>query len=100
MLSQNEKELIAAALDGDLTPDRQAAFRRLIAESADAHALYQQLCRDRAAVRSLPRVPAPPTVLDGVMARVLKASRPTVPAHPAPVPVRRPAWLPVSLAAS
>jgi hypothetical protein len=99
MLTEAERELVAAAVDGELTPDEQADFRKLIAESADAHALYLCLCRDRARLRKLPPQRAPEAVFAEVMARVREHARPAGPARPAVAP-RHPVWLPLGLAAS
>jgi hypothetical protein len=96
MLTEADKELITAAVDGDLSPEQQAKFRSLIAESEPAHALYRRLRRDRARLRKLPHVPAPPQLLPNVMSAVQQ------PVHvPTPVlPRRRPALVPLALAAS
>jgi len=99
MLTDVERELITAAVDGELTPDREAVFRRLLAESTAALALYDTLCLDRDCLRQLPRVPAPKALVTGVMSRVRQTPPTVAPARPAPHP-RQPVWLPVSLAAS
>ena len=43
MLTDPQRHLIAAAVDGRLTPGEQLAFRGLVAESRDALALFQAL---------------------------------------------------------
>lgn len=97
MLTRAEQELITAAIDGELSPDEQARFRRLVAESAEAKALYAALKRDRDRLHRLPRVAAPA----GLAATVTAAVRPIV-VKPEPVRVRRRRveWAAVAVAAS
>jgi hypothetical protein len=99
MVTEAERELITAAVDGELSADRQAAFHRLLAESVAALGLYQLLCRDRERLRDLPRAAAPPALGDRVMGRVRGAGRPVVPSRRAD-PFWRPAWVPLGVAAS
>ncbi len=102
MLTEADRELITAAVDGELPPDREQAARRLLAESAEATALFGRLQADSRRLRALPRVPAPPAVAVAVAARV----RPVPVATPASaVPAiqptaRRAGWLAYAVAAS
>lgn len=99
MLAENLKELISAALDGELTPDEMRQVRELLWESAEARALYNQLKADRDRLRGLLPVPPPADLCDRVMAR-LPETGPL--ATPAPAPARRRLrrLIPVGLAAS
>jgi len=99
MLTEAERELITAAVDGELTPDQRTEFERLIAESAAAAVLHQLLSQDSGCLRAIPKQMAPPAALPNVMARVREHTRPAVPARPT-VPARRPALMPIGLAAS
>ena len=71
MLTDADRELIAAAVDGDLTPDQSAAFRRLVTASPAATALFEALRSDARRLRALPRVPAPPHLERRVTAQIL-----------------------------
>jgi hypothetical protein len=93
MLTRAEQELITAAIDGELSPDDAARFRRLTTESSVALALYTALVRDRDRLRGLPRVAAPP----GLAAAVIGGVRPAEPRRKLPERVR---WLPIAVAAS
>lgn len=99
MLTDLQRELIAAALDGDLAPDQDEAFRRLLDDTPAARTLYDHLRRDRDRLRALPRTPAPPSVHPAVMAHIRGRTAPVVPTRPAPRP-RRSLWLSAALAAS
>lgn len=102
MLTVREQLLIAAAVGGDLTPDRARAFRQLIAEKPDAAPLFRRLKQDAARLRTLTPRPAPPNVLREVMKRVAEVT-PLPPAEK-PTPDRRtrraPNWPPLLIAAS
>jgi hypothetical protein len=94
MLTDADKLLIAAAVDGPLPPDQAAAYAHLLAHSAEARALAGRLDADRRGVASLPRWPAPAGLAAAVDARlpIIRLSQ--------PLPeTRRPAWLPYVTAA-
>ncbi len=100
MLTDADRELVAAAVDGELTPATEPAFRALVAHSAEALALFHTLTMHARRLSSLPRRPAPPPLLPAVMAAVRDLPR-AVPSQLAP-PHRRTAaarWaVPVSAA--
>lgn len=105
MMPADQNELIAAAVDGELSATELRTFRALLETSAEARALYARLKADRDRVRALPRA-APPADLQ---ARILKRIASTAPA-PAITPARprsaesprrqMPLWVPVAAAAS
>ena len=97
MLTDADRELVSAAVDGELTPVTGPAFRTLVAQSADAVALYQTLTAQARRLAALPRHPAPADVWRAVVADI----RAIPVAVPAPAPVRRVTrWrVPVGLAA-
>ncbi len=99
MLSERVKELISAALDGELTPDETRQVRELLWASAEARAFYNLLKTDRDRVRGLLPVPPPPDLRDRVMARLPAAAPLATPARSRPftAPHR---LIPVALAAS
>src|SRR5690349_13009615 len=97
MLTEADRELIAAALDGELAPAEEAAFRRLLAESVEAGTLFRQLQAQARRLRSLTPIPAPTELTARVIVKVRQLPRAT----PAPAgPRRRSAWLPFAVAAS
>lgn len=101
MLTDPQRHLIAAAVDGRLTPSEQHAFRGLIAESRDALALFQALQSQAARLSALPKV----ALSRGRSAKILQAIAHSVPPTAPPVtprfrvPAKR-SWLPYAVAAS
>lgn len=94
MLTEPDKLLITAAVDGELTPAEAKAFDRLLASKPEAARLYRRLKANAARLAALPRRAAPVGMASRVMARV----RPATPAGK-PVPARR-SFLPYFVAAS
>src|SRR5436190_16487692 len=87
MIPANQRELLSAAVDGELSPAEGKAAQRLLRESAEARALYAQLKADAERLKNLSRVAAPADLADNVMAAINdRAITPT----PLP-PSRRPA---------
>ena len=66
----NLRELLTAAIDGELTPVERKTAERLLKESEAARVLYGQLKADAARLKNLPKVPAPPDLADNVMAAI------------------------------
>jgi anti-sigma factor RsiW len=86
MIPANQRELLTAAVDGELTPAERKAAERLLRESAAARALFAQLKADAARLRKLPKASAPADLSDNVLATIRdRAMRPT------PLPPARPA---------
>jgi anti-sigma factor RsiW len=94
MLTESDKLLITAAVDGELSPAETTAFERLVMSDAEAALLFRQLKDASARLAALPKLPAPKSVAANVMARV----RPVTPARK--VPPRRRSLLPYIIAAS
>jgi anti-sigma factor RsiW len=82
MLAPNQQELIAAAVDGELSAEEKRAAKLLLETSPEALALYKQLKADRNRVRALPQQQPPASLAARFMARV--AAVPARPAQPAP----------------
>ena len=95
MLTDFNRRLLTAAIDGELTPAEDAAFRRLMTESAPARVYYQQLVTHSYRLKGMPRVSAPSGLHRAVLARVASAA-PASAARPSRVAL----WLPVAVAAS
>lgn len=102
MLTAEQRELVAAAVDGELSATEARAFRRLLETSAEARDLFAQLTADSQRVRVLPlaQVSPPADLRAKVMARVVTMA-PAPLAEPAAAsrPRRVPRWVPVAVAA-
>src|SRR6266542_1505408 len=98
MLTDADRELITAAVDGALDDRQEPAFRALVADSAEAAALYNRLQGDARRLRESRRVPAPADLAEEVTASVRNLPRAT-PSSRRPA-ARRPSWLTYSVAAS
>ncbi|MBO0698953.1 MAG: hypothetical protein J2P46_11205 [Zavarzinella sp.] len=86
MIPANQRELLTAAVDGELTPADRKAVERLLRESAAARTLFAQLKADAGRLRNLPKVPAPADLSDNVLTTIRdRVMRPT------PLPPTRPA---------
>lgn len=95
MLTESEQLLIAAAVDGGLTPAEAKAFDHLLAAKPEAGLLVRQLKANAARLAALPKRRAPHALAANVMARV----RPVTPARKS-APVRTRSLLPFAVAAS
>ncbi len=101
MLTDPQRHLIAAAVDGRLTPSDQLAFRGLVAESREALALFQTLQSQSTRLTALPKAALP----SGRSSKILRALAQAVPPTATPVvtrvavPAKR-SWLPYAVAAS
>lgn len=98
------RDLLTAALDGELTVAEQKAVRRLLRESKPARTLFGQLKADAVRLRSLPRVAAPAELAENVLAVIgERAMRPTplppIPPRPKFNWARLPIWANVAAAA-
>src|SRR5262249_16264943 len=100
----NPRELLTAAVDGELTPAERKAAERLLRESESARVLFAKLKHDAARVRNLPKVPAPPDLADGVMGMIRERALLPIPLPPSRKPAPRfnwsmlPVWLNVASA--
>ena len=87
MLSERDRELVCLAVDGELTPGAAREFRALVAHSAEAHALHSALASQARRLAALPRHPAPPALLDAVLAGVAGPALFGAPIVVAPAPL-------------
>src|SRR5262245_50460037 len=97
MIPDNFRELLTAAVDGELSPAERKSARRLLRESEAARTLYAQLKADAARLRGMPLVAAPTDVADNVMAVINDRALTPTPLPPTRVLSRRPnwTWLPI-----
>jgi hypothetical protein len=100
MLSDRERELLTAFLDGQLGARQHKAARRLLHRSSEARELLRQLQEDAHALRGLPRHALPADFAAQVM-RVAaeRGLRPRGP-RPAPRPQGIPTWAGLAAAAA
>jgi hypothetical protein len=100
MLTDADRQLITAAVDGELSPADTAAFRALLTRSAEASALYERLADHARRLGALPRAAAPASLAPAVLARVSEQPQ-AEPASPrVRFAARRVGWLPYVVAAS
>lgn len=99
MLTNAERELITAAVDAELSPEREVAFHALLARDPAAATLFARLKSDSRRLRRLPRRPAPASLADAVAARAAALPRAT-PLPPRAPDRRAPTWVPYAVAAS
>jgi hypothetical protein len=88
----NPRELLTAAVDGELTPAERKAAERLLRESESARVLFAKLKQDAARVRNLPKVPAPLDLADGVMGVIRERALSPIPLPPSRKPTPRFNW--------
>ncbi len=96
MLGEYETQLIAGAVDGELSAEESRAASALLARSPAAAELHAALLRDRERLKSIPRTPAPASLAAAIAEAI--AERPII--VPQVRPARRPRWVPAALAAS
>jgi hypothetical protein len=84
MKSVNVRELLTAAVDGELTPAEKKVARRLLRQSEAARVLFAQLKADAARLKKLPRVPAPLELADNVLAAINDRAMTPTPLPPSP----------------
>lgn len=102
MLTEADRELITAAVDGELTPVQVAVFRRLLANSTEAEQLYGYLMGDSTQMKALPKLVAPAQLAPRVMTSVSQLPRSTPNTLRKRTPRREPrvGWVPYAVAAS
>src|SRR5262245_38566201 len=105
-MPKNLRELLTAAIDGELSPAERKTAERLLKESEAARVLYGQLKADAARLKSLPRVPAPPDLADNVMSVIQDRAMTPTPLPPSRKPTPKfnwsamPIWVSLITAAS
>src|SRR5436305_9706954 len=92
MTPANLRELLTAAVDGELNPAERKAARRLLRESEAARVLFAQLKADAARLQKLPRVPAPADLADNVLAVINARAMTSSPLPPVGRPGSRFNW--------
>jgi hypothetical protein len=103
MLTAEQRELVAAAVDGELSATDNRALCRLLDASAEARDLYAKLNFDSQRVRVLQQVQVPPPadLRAKVMARIAAATpAPLAERAPAARPRRSSPWMPAAVAAA
>jgi hypothetical protein len=110
MLTDDQLQLITAAIDGELTTAEGRRFRQLLETSPEAREMYARLGADRERLRNLPRVAPPADLTHRVMRKIAalapapvvapKAEPAKQPAEPLPRARRLPVWVPAAVAAS
>src|SRR4051812_35235536 len=97
MSPANLRELLTAAVDGELTPAERKAAKRLLRESEPARVLFPQLKAAAARLKKLPRANAPAALADPVMAAINARAIVPTPLPPSRHPTRKFnwGWLPV-----
>lgn len=97
MTPANLRELLTAAVDGELTPAERKAARRLLRESDAARVLYAELKTDATRLKKLPRVAAPADLADNVLSVINDRAMSPTPLPPSRTPPRRFnwGWLPI-----
>jgi hypothetical protein len=90
MLTAEQRELVAAAVDGELSAAESRASRELLDASAEARDLFEKLTSDSGRLRTLPRVQVapPPGLRAKVLARITAI---TPPPRALPGPLAAPA---------
>src|SRR5829696_3230602 len=84
MKSVNVRELLTAAVDGELTPAERKAAQRVLRESEPARVLFAQLKADAARLKKLPRVAAPAELADNVLSVINDRALTPTPLPPSP----------------
>lgn len=92
MMPTNLRELLTAAIDGELSPAERKTTERLLRESEAARALYGQLKADAARLKKLPRVAAPADLADNVMSVIQDKAMTPTPLPPSRRPGPRSSW--------
>lgn len=90
MLSETDKQLLTAAVDGDLAPAQERAVRRLLRNSAEARTFFARLKHDSRRLRRLPAVAPPSDFVAGVMGEIAERGLQPTPPPPEPRPRRAP----------
>jgi len=92
MTPANLRELLTAAVDGELSPAERKTAQRLLRESESARALFAQLKADAARLKSLPKVPAPADLTENVMSVIQDRAMSPTPLPPSRKPASKFNW--------
>jgi negative regulator of sigma E activity len=97
MLPANLRELLSAAVDGELSAAERKTAQRLLRESPEARALFAQLKADAGRLKNLPRVAAPADLADNVMSAINERAMTPTPLPPSRKPAPRFNWSAASI---
>jgi len=84
MNAANVRELLTAAVDGELTPAERKIAQRLLEQSSTARKLFAELKADAARLKALPRVSAPADLAANVLGVIQERAITPTPLPPAP----------------
>lgn len=83
MKPANLRELLTAAIDGELTPAEQKVAQRALRQSEAARQLLAQLKADAGRLKKLPRVSAPPELAENILGAIRERAIMPTPLPPA-----------------
>jgi hypothetical protein len=84
MKPTNLRELLTAAIDGELTPAERKVAQRALRQSEAARRLFSQLKADAARLKKLPRIAAPTDLIENVMGVIRERAIAPTPLPPTP----------------
>ena len=87
------RELLTAAIDGELSAAERKAAQRLLRQSASARALFSQLKADAVRLKKLPHVPAPAVLAEEVMNAIQERGMTPTPLPPGRHVSKSPNWI-------
>lgn len=82
MMSANLRELLTAAIDGELSPAERKTAQTVLHESEAARILFAQLKADAARIKKLPRVAAPAELSDNILNAIRERAMTPTPLPP------------------
>jgi hypothetical protein len=91
-VKDNLRELLTAAIDGELSPTDQKLAQRLLQKSESARIMLSQLKSDSKRLRKLPRVSAPADLAENVLAVIAERSMTPTPLPPGKRPSPKFNW--------
>lgn len=106
MKTVNLRELLTAAVDGELTPAERRAVDRALRESEPARAMLAKLQSDKARMKALPRISAPVDLAENVLCMIQDRAMTPTPLPPTTRTPRKfnwsmlPIWVNVATAAA
>jgi anti-sigma factor RsiW len=88
----NVRELLTAAVDGELSPAERKTAQQLLRESEAARVFYAQLKADAGRLKGLPKVAAPADLSDNVMSVIQDRAMMPTPLPPSRKPASKFNW--------
>jgi len=92
MLSETIRELLSAAIDGELTPSEKKSVRRVLRESAEARAYYSQLKTDSGEIAALPPLRSPFDFSKAILGTIADSGLRPIPPPPVRIRAFRPSF--------